>query len=70
MPMVTVEWVSGRSQEDKDKVARKIAAAIDEVSGVGKGNVWVRFCDVGPADWYLGDDSIAEVRRKRASAVN
>lgn len=70
MPMVTVEWVAGRSQDDKDKVARKIAAVIDEVSGVGKSQVWVRFEDVEPADWYLGDDSIAEVRRKRTSAVN
>jgi len=70
MPMVTVEWVAGRSQDDKDKVARKIAAVIDEVSGVGKANVWVRFNDVQSTDWYLGDDSIAEVRRKRAAAVN
>ena len=70
MPMVTVEWAAGRSQDDKDKVARQIVAAVDEVSGVGKANVWVRFEDVETTDWYLGDDSIAETRRKRAAAAD
>jgi len=70
MPMVTVEWAAGRSQEDKEKVARQIAAVIDEVSGVGKPNVWVRFADVAPSDWYLGDDNIEEIRRRRAAAAD
>ncbi len=54
MPVVTVDWVAGRSPDQKRDIAERITAAVAEVGGVAPGSVWVVFNDVAPVDWAIG----------------
>ncbi|BBK44463.1 4-oxalocrotonate tautomerase [Allostella vacuolata] len=65
MPFVTVRLVAGPDQSKKDEMARKIADAIHTVNGSAKDSVWVVFEEVAAEDWYLGERSVAEVRKSK-----
>ncbi len=65
MPNVTIEWVQGRDNKLKADVARKIVEILDRVAGVPPASTNVLFRDYGADDWFIGNESIAEIRSKR-----
>ena len=65
MPNVTIEWVKGRDKKTKAEIARKIVEALDQVAGVPPSSTNVLFLDYGAEDWFIGHESIAEIRSKR-----
>jgi phenylpyruvate tautomerase PptA (4-oxalocrotonate tautomerase family) len=65
MPNVTIEWVEGRDNKLKADVARKIVEILDQVAGVAPQSTNVLFRDYGAEDWFIGYESVAEIRGKR-----
>ena len=53
MPIVTVEWIEGRSAEQKLAVAERITAAVAEIGDTDPSSVWL-FRDVPAQDWVIG----------------
>ena len=54
MPMVTIDWLEGRTQAQKAKLAKAITDAFITVAGVKPEQVWLVFRDVPRADWAMG----------------
>ncbi len=54
MPIVTVEWLEGRTAEQKQAVAERITAAVAEDGRTDASGVLVLFRDVPPGDWAAG----------------
>lgn len=65
MPFVSVRLVAGRDQATKDEMARKIVDAVAGTAGMPKESVWVSFEEIGPADFYIGEKSVAEARKAK-----
>lgn len=62
MPFVHIDWVSGQSSEKQAEVARRVNAAVSEVTGIAPNDIWVVFQEV-PADaWYVGDRSVEQIK--------
>ena len=68
MPFVNIRIVKEVIADDpegrKSAIAEKVAQAINEVTGVGKDDVWVVFEEVAARDWYVGETNV-ETRRRR-----
>lgn len=56
MPFVHVHWFEGRDDEQKAEVARRVTDALVETGKAKREDVWVRFDDAAPADWYFGGE--------------
>ncbi len=54
MPVVTVEWLEGRSKDQKDKVAKAITDAISSIGGAKPEGTYVVFNDVPKDNWAAG----------------
>ncbi len=54
MPMITVEWLEGRSPQQKAQLATAITDAVVRVAQVSNEQVWIVFRDVKRADWAMG----------------
>ena len=54
MPMVTVEWLEGRTQEQKAQLAEALTQAFTEITKISKDQVWIVFRDVRRSDWAMG----------------
>ncbi len=54
MPVVTVEWLEGRTAQQKRQVAEAITRAFVETLQVPTEQVWIVFRDVKRADWAMG----------------
>jgi len=65
MPNVTIQWVEGRDNKLKPDVARRIVEVLSQVAGVPPASTNVLFLDYGADDWFIGYESIAEMRSKR-----
>ncbi|MEP0324852.1 tautomerase family protein [Bauldia litoralis] len=68
MPMVKITYVAENLGDDaearKTAVAGKVSQAIAEEMGVNASAVWVVFEDVGAKDWFVGPESVKEMRAK------
>lgn len=53
MPIITVEWIEGRTQQQKDALAVAITQAFVEVAKVQNDQVWIVFRDVKRSDWAM-----------------
>lgn len=53
MPVITVEWLEGRTQEQKAKLADALTNAFVELARVQKEQVWIVFKDVKRSDWAM-----------------
>ncbi|MEO6300883.1 MAG: 4-oxalocrotonate tautomerase family protein [Paracoccaceae bacterium] len=66
MPFVNIRLVREVIADDpaakKAEIAKRIAAAITEVTGLSNDDVWVVFEEVAAKDWYVGPTSV-EARR-------
>ena len=54
MPKITIEWIEGRSQEQKRKLKDIITQAFIDVAKVSPEHVWIVFQDVKRSDWAIG----------------
>ncbi len=54
MPMVTVEWLEGRTPQQKAQLAEAMTKAFVEIGQVPKDQVWIVFKDVKHSDWAMG----------------
>lgn len=65
MPCIRIDWVKGRTAQERDEVARRVSAAMSEVTGIPGQDVWVVFQEVEAEGWYVGQESIADIRKKK-----
>ena len=54
MPMVTVDWIEGRTPQQKAQLAEAMTSAFVEIAKVSKDQVWIVFRDVKRSDWSMG----------------
>jgi 4-oxalocrotonate tautomerase len=69
MPFVNIrlvrEVIASDPEGKKAAIARKVAAAITEATGLGDDDVWVVFEEVAARDWYLGPTNVETRRRAK-----
>ena len=53
MPVITVEWLEGRTPQQKAQLADAITQAFVDVAQVSKEQVWIVFRDVRRSDWAM-----------------
>lgn len=54
MPVITVEWIEGRSKDQKTKVAEAITSAISTIGGAKPEATYVIFRDMSKDSWASG----------------
>ena len=68
MPMVKITYVAENLGADaearKTAIAGKVSQAMADEMGVKTTDVWVVFEDVGAKDWFVGPQSVKEMRKK------
>lgn len=55
MPFVNVQMLSGRNQEQKDEMAKRIVDAISTIGRCRASEVQVVFTEVAKSDWFVGN---------------
>ena len=53
MPVVTVEWLEGRTAQQKAQLVEAMTQAFVEIAKVSKEQVWIVFRDVKRSDWAM-----------------
>ena len=53
MPVITVEWLEGRTAQQKRALADALTKALVEIAKVQKEQVWIVFRDVKRSDWAM-----------------
>ena len=53
MPVITVEWLEGRTPQQKAQLADAMTQAFVEIAKVKKEQVWIVFRDVKRSDWAM-----------------
>jgi 4-oxalocrotonate tautomerase len=56
--------IEGRSQQQKDEIAKRVNDALSDVLQLPKEDIWVVFEDITAKDWYVGSTTVAELRKK------
>ena len=54
MPVITVEWLEGRTLQQKAQLAEAMTRACVEIAKVSTDQVWIVFRDVKRSDWAMG----------------
>lgn len=54
MPVITVDWLEGRTPQQKRELTDAITRAFVEVGKVSPDQVWIVFRDVKRSDWAMG----------------
>jgi len=54
MPTIHVEWFAGRTQDQKEELARAITEAVARIAKVPPDATSIIFTDVQKADWSTG----------------
>ena len=60
MPVITVEWLSGRGEPERRQLTEAITKAFIEVARVPREQVWIVFRDVPRTHWAIGGKLLAE----------
>ena len=60
MPVVTVEWLEGRTPQQKAQLADAVTKAFVDIASVSKDQVWIVFRDVKRADWAMAGRLLEE----------
>ena len=60
MPVVMVDWVSGRTKDQKANVAKAITEAMSEIGNASPDRIYVVFRDVPKEDWATGGVLMAD----------
>ena len=53
MPVVTVEWLEGRTQQQKAQLVEAVTKTFVELAKVTPDQVWIVFRDVKRSDWAM-----------------
>lgn len=53
MPVITVEWLEGRTAQQKAELTEQITKAFEQVAKVTKEQVWIVYRDVKRSDWAM-----------------
>jgi 4-oxalocrotonate tautomerase len=53
MPMITVDWIAGRTPQQKAELAKAITQAFVAIAKVSSEDVWIVFRDVPRSDWAM-----------------
>ena len=53
MPVITVEWLEGRTPQQKAQLAKALTTAFVEIAKVPAEQVWIVFHDVKRSDWAM-----------------
>ena len=53
MPVVTVEWLAGRTPQEKSQLAEALTQAFTQHAKVSADQVWIVFRDVKRSDWAM-----------------
>lgn len=64
MPFVNIRILNEHSQERKNEIAKRVSAAISDVTGLPKDVIWVVFEDVSTNDWFVGGTSVTVLREQ------
>ena len=56
MPVIRVEWLEGRTAEQKAKLAETLTKAFVEIGHVPPEQVWIVFQDVKRSDWAMAGE--------------
>ena len=62
MPVITVEWLEGRTPQQKDQLTKAITDAFVNVAQVSQDHVWIVFRDVKRSDWAMGGQLLGHER--------
>ncbi len=62
MPFVNIRILKGHSKQRKDEISRRVTETISEVAQLPKEAIWVVFEDVDSDDWYVGGDSVTDIK--------
>ena len=54
MPVVTIDWYEGRSDDVKRELAEKLTDLMVDVGQASRESVWIRFVDSPKKDWAIG----------------
>ena len=54
MPVIRIEMIEGRTEEQKQRIAELVTKAMVEVAGVKSEETWVVFEDVSRGNWAVG----------------
>ena len=54
MPVITIDWYEGRSDDVKRELAEKLTDLMVEVGQSERESVWIRFVDSPKRDWAIG----------------
>ena len=53
MPMITVDWLEGRTAQQKAQLVQAMTQAFVEIARVPEEQVWIVFRDVKRGDWAM-----------------
>ena len=56
MPFVQIHWFEGRDDDQKAEVAKRVTDALVEAGKAKPEDVWVKFENAAPVDWYFGGE--------------
>jgi 4-oxalocrotonate tautomerase len=59
MPIVTIEFLPGRSTEIKQRLAQAITNAMVDIAGGTRDHCWVLFRETSADNWAIGGDLLA-----------
>ena len=62
MPVVTVEWLQGRSAQQKQALAKTLTQAFVDIAKVSPDQVWIVFRDVPRSDWAMSGRLLEELK--------
>ena len=62
VPLVDVTWYRGRSDEQKERLARAICEAFVEIGDARPDTVHVIFRDLDPTQWFKSAELLEEER--------
>ena len=54
MPMVTVEWLEGRTAQQKAQLTETLTEAFVRIAKISPDQLWIVFKDVKRSDWAMG----------------
>ncbi len=59
MPVITVEWLEGRTPQQKQAIAEAVTTAVADIAQIRKEQVWIVFRDVKRSDWAMSGRLLA-----------
>ena len=53
MPIVTVEWLEGRTAQQKAQLTQAVTEAFVDIAKISPEQLWIVFKDVKRSDWAM-----------------